>query len=463
MTTPTLAPIATYTVTGTSTTSVVFNTFSSSYTDLRLVINGGSDFSAGFPYCYINSDTTNAYSGHAFIGNGSSAFKESNSNYGKCGNFSVAFTTSLSGQYIVDFKNYSNTNMNKTVLWKMNCPDNTSGYAGTGYAVTFWRGSKAAITSIDFRLTNSGTDRVWKAGTTFNLYGIAAEGPSPKATGGTIYTDAEYYYHVFGATGTFTPLQSLTADVLVIAGGGGGGCNMGGGGGAGGVTYYSSQSLTATGYTCTVGSGGAFGNSNSTRGSSGGNSQFASLSASVGGGGGGSLQNSYQGGLSGGSGGGGAGGYDLGTGGSGGAATSGQGYAGGAGASGSNGQNLAGGGGGGAGATGGNGTGYGVTTVGGTGGIGTSTYSSWGLATGVGEFIAGNYYIAGGGGGGIHSTSTSIGIGGYGGGGNCGLYSPWSRAAENGIPTSGGGGGGGTNGVDGANGGSGVVIVRYLK
>jgi hypothetical protein len=73
-------------------------------------------------------------------------------------------------------------------------------------------------------------------------------------------SDGTYYYHMFPFTGTFTPTQSITADVLVIAGGGGGGGNWGGGGGAGGLLYFSSQSLTATGYTCTVGAGGTGGN-----------------------------------------------------------------------------------------------------------------------------------------------------------------------------------------------------------
>ncbi len=168
----TYTPIATYTVSGTSTTSVSFSSFSG-YTDLRVAINGGSDFGASFPYCYINGDTNSNYSGTSLIGSGSTAFSEYNSNYNKCGNFSVALTTSLSGTYFVDFENYTNTTNSKSAIWRMNCTDNTSGYAGTGIAVTLWR-STSAITSLDFRLTNSSVDRVWKAGTTFTLYGIQA-------------------------------------------------------------------------------------------------------------------------------------------------------------------------------------------------------------------------------------------------------------------------------------------------
>jgi len=95
-----------------------------------------------------------------------------------------------------------------------------------------------------------------------------------KATGGTITSDATHWYHSFTASGTFTPLEALTIDIVVIAGGGGGGVAAGGGGGAGGVLGFASQSVTTTGYTCTVGAGGSSG---STSASNGNDSKFGSL------------------------------------------------------------------------------------------------------------------------------------------------------------------------------------------
>jgi len=70
---------------------------------------------------------------------------------------------------------------------------------------------------------------------------IMQGGKSPKATGGTITSDATYWYHTFSANGTFTPLLSISGcEVLIVAGGGGGGYGSAasGGGGAGGLLYF---------------------------------------------------------------------------------------------------------------------------------------------------------------------------------------------------------------------------------
>ena len=52
-------------------------------------------------------------------------------------------------------------------------------------------------------------------------YSSMKAGTFAKASGGLIYTDSAYVYHVFISNGTFTPIQSLIADISVIAGGGG--------------------------------------------------------------------------------------------------------------------------------------------------------------------------------------------------------------------------------------------------
>jgi hypothetical protein len=178
----------------------------------------------------------------------------------------------------------------------------------------------------------------YAAGSTFSLYGIASQEAAAKATGGMVTSDANYYYHTFTASGTFTPKQSISADILVVAGGGSGGGGRAGGGGAGGLLVHTSQSLTATGYTCTVGAG-ASANSGNVNGNQGSNSQFGALTASVGGGFGASAFISVNGG-NGGSGGGAPAGLTGGT------ATSGQGFAGGNGAATSNNYRGTGGGGG---------------------------------------------------------------------------------------------------------------------
>ena len=85
----------------------------------------------------------------------------------------------------------------------------------------------------------------------------------PVVTGGTLYSDATYYYRVFTANGTFgLSNTSLNTDIIVIAGGGGGGTggastDIGGGGGAGGILGFASQSISPSSVSVQVGGGGA--------------------------------------------------------------------------------------------------------------------------------------------------------------------------------------------------------------
>jgi hypothetical protein len=290
------------------------------------------------------------------------------------------------------------------------------------------------------------------ANSTFSLYGIAALGTTPvlapQATGGNIVAnDGTYWYHAFLSSGNFVPQTELTADVLTIAGGGAGAEQDAGGGGASGIFYATSQSLTTSNYSCTIGAGGAISAVQYANGGSGSNSQFGSLTVAVGGGGAAGTLTSPA--PSGGNGGGGA--ATNNSGGAGGSSTqtgtggTGYGFGGGSG-----GNNYAGGGGGGASRAGWNAAG----SSGGYGADGLNTWSAWASATSTG--VSG--YFAGGGGGG----GDTPGVGGAGGGGS---------GANGGTATSGtantGGGGGGQRqygagtAVQAGAGGSGIVIIRY--
>jgi len=448
MTTNTMVALKSYTVSGSSTTSVNFDltTVTGNYTDLRLVINGGITVN-GYSYLLSFNGDNNAghYSQTALIGNGSSATSSrgTNLNVVYLGWSVPAYSDAGSNNFLIDIMNYANTTTYKTFLFREN--NNYSGAAGVEADVALWR-STSAITSINLA---AGSGYI-NAGSTFTLYGIANADIGAYATGGIITQDSTYYYHAFGSSGTFTPSRALTADILVVAGGGGAGGSDGGGGGAGGLLAFSSQSLTSgTGYTCTVGGPGAAGTCSSpgfgTNGGQGGNSQFGALTAAVGGGYGGG---SNLGGGNGGSGGGGSGG-------NGGSPTSGQGYAGGTATASP--YTISGGGG--AGQAGGNAT----ASQSGYGGNGVSTYSSWLSAGGYGVLNPsdGLRYIAGGGGGGGYTGTTAAGAAGLGGGGKGGVTTDFT----NGVPNTGGGGGGigsNTTGTSGA-GGSGLIIVRYAK
>jgi hypothetical protein len=426
------------------------------YTDLVMVYAPLGSTNTVTHSMRINGDTASNYSFTGIRGDGSSATTYQSSNQASLTMYPNDYdNTTIPGVFIVNFQNYTNTTTFKTILWRAGL---SAGGQGVSAQVGLWRKTPEAITSIT--LTSSGNFAV---GSIFSLYGIRAEGisPAPKATGGAIYSDANYYYHVFGATGVFTPSASLTADVLVVAGGAGGGAGYGtGGGGAGGVLAYTSQSLSATNYTCTIGGGGAGSTNAAVAGTNGVNSSFTGLTAATGGGGGASAN---------------SGGTTPGNGGSGGGATHQsstvgtgivgpprQGYNGTSGGITGGGSYGGGGAGGGAGAIGTAGTQSGTSAGGGNGGNGTTTYSDWVLATGVGQVVNGTGYIAGGGAGGAFGLSVVRGLGGYGGGANGG-FDTTVNTGSNGTANTGGGGGGASQGAGGGSGGSGVVIVRYLK
>ena len=433
--------------------SVTFSSIPQGYTDLVIVMNVIANSNANYLWMQYNGDTGSNYSTTIMTGSGSSAIS---TRFANRTNFNIdyyATPATTPGQRIVQIMNYSNTTTYKTGLVRAGRASGTSysGTSGTDAIVGLWR--KSPIEAINSILITCDND-TFQAGSTFTIYGIANADNFTKATGGILYEDSTYQYHVFGSSGTFTPKQSLTADILVVAGGGGGAIS---GGGAGGVFYAQAQSLTSgTSYTCTVGSGGTAGNGTSpgTGGGSGVNSTFGALTAAVGGGGAGveNGTNFPNAGASGGSGGSGnPGGSSTQT------STGGTGY-GFAGAT-SNTYttpNYARGGGGGAGAAGNPST---SGTAPGGGGNGTSVFSSWLVATNQGQNISGTYYIAGGGGGSTYN-GTGTSLGGYGGGGG-GVIA--SSPGISGTTNTGGGGGGTGTGQTSGKGGSGIIIVRYVK
>lgn len=272
--------------------------------------------------------------------------------------------------------------------------------------------------------------------------------PLPSASGGTVTSDATYYYHTFTGNGTFTVSGApLVADVLMIAGGASGAGSISGysasngGGGAGGVLYTAGTTISPAGYSLVIGGGAAVNSYGYGHGNNGSDTTGFTRTA-IGGGGGGTQyeKNAYNGGS-----GGGAGSNQTGMG-SAGLGTAGQGNNGGRSASD---YDYYGGGGGGA-------AGVGGST--GDGGAATSAYSTWASVTGTGVSGA---YAGGGGGAGAYRSTTNGGGGGATGG-------KTNLSAGNATANTGSGGGciwwdgnGGTKYA--GNGGSGLVIVRYAR
>lgn len=158
----TYEPIATTTISGSSTASVTLSSIPSTYTDLVLIINGGT--TGADLYLRVNGDAGSNYSQTILLGTGSSAGSVRYSNndrfyidyYGITANvFSVAST--------VQFLNYSNTSTNKTSLTRHN-----QASISTEASVNLWR-STSAINSVTVL-----TGTFLLNGTTVSLYGIKA-------------------------------------------------------------------------------------------------------------------------------------------------------------------------------------------------------------------------------------------------------------------------------------------------
>jgi hypothetical protein len=394
--------------------------------------------------------SSSSYTGKTLYSNGSSVSSFNETTPSIYGNVVSSWTANTFGNNEIYIPNYTSSNYKSFSADGVG--ENNATRADASLGALLWSNT-AAITSITVKSYGSFN---FAANSTFYLYGVAKLGTTPAivpyATGGdTIMTDGTYWYHAFKSSGTFTPAKGLSCDVLVVAGGGSGGADSSGGGGAGGVIAFATQSLASgTGYTATIGAGGAGRTSSTDQGNVGSNSQFSSLTAAVGGG----------------TGGGGAAGGGT-TGGSGGgsrirnnAGTSGQGNQGG---SGINSGAYQAGGGGGAGGAGGAGGTSGATNVGGAGGAGTNSVTNWGalssMLTTTGLGVSG--YIAGGGGGGIADSS---GVGGTAGSGGA-TAGTRNNEGNSGNATantgSGSGGGGGNPSGFSGNGGSGLVVVRY--
>jgi|DEB0MinimDraft_10_1074344.scaffolds.fasta_scaffold39613_2 hypothetical protein len=368
---------------------------------------------------------------------------------------------------IVSLKDYANTwNTNKLTI----TPNGTDKINGVN--------ENAVLNTADQSVTLVYVDSTkgWRA-VQDSTSGVTG-GTFITATGGTITTCGNCKIHTFTGPGTFcvSCVSSCAANnrvsYMVVAGGGsGGGGYQAGGGGAGGfredkspVTPYTASPLdgagpitvTASPYPITVGGGGAAQCTPLTKGNSGSNSVFSTIT-SAGGGGAGTFSpcSPTAAGISGGSGGGAGhipGGAPGGAGntppvspsqGNNGGAT-GNPYC----------HPYPGGGGGGATAAGSGGAG-GTGSCNGCGGNGATTSISGGPTA----------YAGGGGGGGYgnpYTCSTTIdsGDGGTGGGGK-GSYGP--TGAVSGTTNRGGGGGGASgpwSATSGA-GGSGIVIIRY--
>ena len=444
----TMIKIETVTVGSGGANNIEFTNIPQTYTDLVLVVSARSSRAvSGIESFQIKPNgTMTSSTQRRLYGSSSSAVSDSSSNEIYTSWLGNNGTANTFNSVTIYFPNYAGSAIKTFSI--DNTVENNSTTDWQSSITAASTGSTSAITSII--LTGASYNFVQHS--TATLYGISKVPSTAKAYGGEIAYDNTYVYHTFKSSGVFTPLQSLTADILVVAGGGQGcAAGPGGGGGAGGLLGFVNQSLTAQNYTVTVGAGSAKLTDNTNPGSTGNNSQFGSLTTAAGGGGGGGFDM--------------GGGQKVGNGGSGGgagpdasdgiqtggtASPSGQGNNGGNAERGGSPFITGGGGGGGAGGAGGS-----YRTNYGAGGVGSTLYSSWGIVTSTGELSGSVRYYAGGGGAGGDQGN---GAGGLGGGGTI-----VSGVVSDGLANTGGGGSGGNYLIAGGKGGSGIVIVRYAK
>ena len=445
--------------------SITFSNIPATFTDLRLVWSGRTDYAGvtNTMNILLNSAST-TFTLKTVFGDGTTADTQSSSTNQYVGWIpGSTATASTFGNTELYIPNYTSSNQKSFSVDTVTENNATAVY--NGLIAGLWSGT-SAISSI----TLNPRDGNWVQYSTFSLYGISSNTSAtassvPQATGGdVITTDGTYWYHQFLYSGTFTPLKALTADYLIVAGGGGGagagGSGGGGGGGAGGMKTSTGLSLTTTAYTCTIGAGGAggLGQLAPTVGTIGNTSSFNSISTTGGGYGGKQGNAPVSNGGNGGSGGGGGAEFTA--------------------------TNTAGTGVSGEGSAGGTVTTFrGAAGGGGKGSVGTNTSGSTGNlnapggngGTGSASSITGtslNY--AGGGGGGAfwqddpNPGSAAGGTGGSSVGGNGGTATGTTgNPGAAGSVNRGGGGGGGAVGYPtgsfgaGGLGGSGIVVIKY--
>jgi hypothetical protein len=162
----TYTPIATNTVSGTSTATVTFSSISGSYTDLIIVANGSITVNDN-TYVQFNSSGGTGYSGTYFTGNGTTAAAGTYTSNDRIVADYTSYPNTTGGAWttIYHFMNYANTNTVKSCLIRAN-----NAGIGTSLSTHSWN-SSAAITSIALQCTGSSK---WGNGTTFTLYGIQA-------------------------------------------------------------------------------------------------------------------------------------------------------------------------------------------------------------------------------------------------------------------------------------------------
>jgi hypothetical protein len=156
--------IATQTVSGTSTATVTFSSIASTYTDLIIIANGGSN--GGSLRMQFNSDTATNYSVTILAGTGSAANSTRQASQNAILIAGIYAGGSANSNSITQIQNYSNATTYKTALSR-----NNDAAGETNASVGLWRSTSAINTIAITAINGTGT---WTNGSTISLYGIKA-------------------------------------------------------------------------------------------------------------------------------------------------------------------------------------------------------------------------------------------------------------------------------------------------
>lgn len=167
----TYEPIATTTVSGSSTTEVTFSSISGSYTDLILVADIGAMSEITAIRFRFNDDTNSNYSYIQMSGSGSATATTADGNQSSGLVSGTLSNTTNRSIFIMNIMNYSNTTTYKTTINRGGRGADSS-IAAVSSCTSIWR-STSAITKVGIS-PNYNASIIIPAGSTFTLYGILA-------------------------------------------------------------------------------------------------------------------------------------------------------------------------------------------------------------------------------------------------------------------------------------------------
>jgi hypothetical protein len=170
-----MVPIASQTVTGSTTNTITFTNIPQKYQDLFIIFNGRRTEAVTSSNLFLfYSNSTSNYSNTILQGNGSAATSSRNTGASALWLGYVpggSSTSGIFGSVKIDVLNYANTSTYKTTLTRAASDLNGSGYSEL--RVGLWANT-SAITDMQFS-TFSGSD-YYAVGTIASLYGIRSVG-----------------------------------------------------------------------------------------------------------------------------------------------------------------------------------------------------------------------------------------------------------------------------------------------